>query len=171
MYVGIRDKVTNYVLGIKVDEGLNKLLNNSCNISPNSEQFNPSQESHYQQKSFVQPHQYSPNQHSNQPYVTTQRPNHQYPSYEQPVFHNISHVQPSHQYSNAYYQYDHIPNREQEIEINHTVNFHSDLNDDRNICKENLIEILPTEQRNVNNIDHSHSNESYRNDKEVVNRV
>ncbi|CAG2194880.1 unnamed protein product [Mytilus edulis] len=117
----------------------------------------------------MQPHQYSPNQHSNQPYVTTQRPNHQFSSYDQPVFHNTSHVLPSHQYSNAYYQYDHIQNREQDIEINHSVNFHPDLNDDRNICKENLIEILPTEQKKVNNTKLSHSNESYRNDKEVVN--
>ncbi|CAG2239729.1 unnamed protein product [Mytilus edulis] len=168
LVVGIRDKVTNYVLG-KVDEELNKLLNNSCNRSSNSEQFNPSQQSFYQQISFVQPHQYSPNQHSNQPYVTTQRPNHQFSSYGQPVFHNTSHVQPSHQYSNAYYQYDHIQNREQDIEINHSVNFHPDLNDDRNICKEILIEILPTEQKKVNKTELSHSNESYRNDKEVVN--
>ncbi|CAG2216627.1 unnamed protein product [Mytilus edulis] len=123
LIVGIRDKVTNYVLG-KVDEELNKLLNNSCNRSSNSEQFNPSQQSFHQQKSFMQPHQYSPNQHSNQPYVTTQRPNHQFSSYDQPVFHNTSHVLPSHQYSNAYYQYDHIQNREQDIEINHSVNFH-----------------------------------------------
>ncbi|CAG2248448.1 unnamed protein product [Mytilus edulis] len=167
LIVGIRDKVTNYVLG-KVDEELNKLLN-SCNRSSNSEQFDPSQQSFHQQKSFMQPHQYSPNQHSNQPYVTTQRPNHQFSSYDQPVFHNTSHVLPSHQYSNAYYQYDHIQNREQDIEINHSVNFHPDLNDDRNICKENLIEILPTEQKKVNNTELSHSNESYRNDKEVVN--
>ncbi|CAG2253629.1 unnamed protein product [Mytilus edulis] len=106
LIVGIRDKVTNYVLG-KVDEELNKLLNNSCNRSSNSEQFNSSQQSYDQQKSFVQPHQYSPNQHSipNQPYVTTQRPNHQYPYYGQPVFHNTSHLQPSHQCSNAYYQF------------------------------------------------------------------
>ncbi|CAG2253628.1 unnamed protein product [Mytilus edulis] len=95
LIVGIRDKVTNYVLG-KVDEELNKLHNNSCNRSSNSEQFNSRQQSYDQQKSFVQPHQYSPNHHSNpnQPYVTTQRPNHQYPYYGQPVFHNTSHLQP-----------------------------------------------------------------------------
>ncbi|CAG2242705.1 metK [Mytilus edulis] len=170
LIVGIRDKVTNYVLG-KVDEELNKLLNNSGNISSNSEQFNSSQQSYDQQKSFVQPHQYSPNQHSirNQPYVTTQHPNHQYPYYGQPVFHNTSHLQPSHQCSNAYYQYDHIQKREQDTEFIHSANLHPDVNYDRNICIENLIEILPNEQMNVNKTELSHSNESYRNDKEVVN--
>ncbi|VDI12916.1 Hypothetical predicted protein [Mytilus galloprovincialis] len=126
LIVGIRDKVTNYVLG-KVDEELNKLLNNSCNRSSNSAQFDPSQQSF-----------------------------HSATSYDQPVI--------ILKYSN-----DHIQKREQDIEINHSVNFHPDLNDDRNICKENLIEILPTEQKKVNKTELSHSNESYRNDKEVVN--
>ncbi|CAC5400783.1 unnamed protein product [Mytilus coruscus] len=152
LIVGIRDKVTNYVLG-KVDEELNKLLNNSCDRSSNPEQFNPSQESLYQQKSYVQTgHQYSPNQQSNQQYFASQQPIYQYSPYGQPVFHNTFYEQPSHQDSNVYYQYHHIHNSEQEIETNHSVSFHSDLNDDRNICSENLIEILPTEQRKLTNL-------------------
>ncbi|CAC5398600.1 unnamed protein product [Mytilus coruscus] len=149
LIVGIRDKVTNYVLG-KVDEELNKLLNNSCVRSSNPEQFNPSQESLYQQKILCA---------DKSPILS-----------KSAIKSTILLQQPSHQDSNIYYQYHHIHNSEQEIETNHSVSFHSDLNDDRNICSENLIEILPTEQKKVNKSDHSHSNgTTYRNDKEVVN--